>query len=104
MEVGGYSSNDTLYLAVSSSADWSGRLKLDFPRHREWLHLPVDYPRINQFPEWYTVNEDSVYAVVFLPENHLKEYNGRSLRNGIELDLGKDAVLYLKIYGNGHNY
>ncbi len=104
LELGGYSASDTLYLTVKSTEEWKGRLKLDFPRYREWLHLPIDYPRINQFPEWYTVNEDSIYELVFFPENYLKEYNGRSLRNGIELDLGKDAILYLKIYGIESNY
>lgn len=32
-------------------------------RHREFLHLPFDYPRISQFPEWFAVAPDRQYAV-----------------------------------------
>ena len=42
---------------------WSGRLHFDRKRHREYLHLPFDYPRINQFPEWFTVESGSSYEV-----------------------------------------
>ncbi len=42
---------------------WSGRLRFDRPRHRDVLKLPLDYPRINQFPEWFTVEMDKRYRV-----------------------------------------
>jgi hypothetical protein len=42
---------------------WTGRLRFDRPRHRDRLHLPVDYPRINQFPEWFTVTSTARYDV-----------------------------------------
>jgi hypothetical protein len=42
-------------LSVSADQPWTGRLLFDRPRHREIMKLPVDYPRINQFPEWFTL-------------------------------------------------
>ncbi len=48
---------------ISVTSDWpyQGRLRFDIPRHRENLHMPFDYPRLNQFPEWWTVSEDVTY-------------------------------------------
>jgi Prolyl oligopeptidase family len=52
-------------LRVSLSVDWpwSGTLRFDRPRHRTLMHLPFDYPRINQFPEWFTVEPLATYEV-----------------------------------------
>ena len=45
----------TLYLSLTADQPWEGRLVFDRPRHKLLMHLPLDYPRINQFPEWFTV-------------------------------------------------
>ncbi|MCG3125485.1 MAG: hypothetical protein CHACPFDD_00308 [Phycisphaerae bacterium] len=42
---------------------WRGRLNLDYPRHREHMGLSLNYPRLNEFPEWYTVQRDRLYDV-----------------------------------------
>lgn len=52
-----------LYVWLQADADWSGRLHFDTARHREILNLPLDYPRLNQFPEWFTVDRTRLYAV-----------------------------------------
>ena len=97
LEIGGFQGNDTLYLSLRSTTKWSGRITFDFPRHQKYLHLPIDYPRINQFPEWYTVNEGSIYRVQINPGNRSMEYQGSTLRNGLELKLGEKDSLFLKI-------
>jgi hypothetical protein len=28
-----------------------------------YFHLPVDYPRLNQFPEWFKVEKEQKYLV-----------------------------------------
>jgi len=53
----------TLYIQLHSRDQWSGVLRFDRPRHKEWFKLPADYPRINQFPEWFTVEDDATYSV-----------------------------------------
>ena len=52
-------------LLISLSTEWvfDGRLHFDQPRHRRYFHMPLDYPRINQFPEWFTVDQDRDYLV-----------------------------------------
>jgi len=52
-------------LSVSLAADWpwTGALRFDRPRHRALMHMPFDYPRINQLPEWFTVEPLAKYEV-----------------------------------------
>ena len=47
---------DRLVVVLTADEPWSGRLRADRPRHREILHLPFDYARINHFPETFTLS------------------------------------------------
>ncbi|MCB1129436.1 MAG: hypothetical protein KDM81_23240, partial [Verrucomicrobiae bacterium] len=51
------------HLLLTSRAPWHGAVKFDRPRHRDLFRLPVDYPRINQFPEWFTAAAGQAYRV-----------------------------------------
>lgn len=55
LRIGAVREGDTLFLYLSAWKPWTGRLRFDRPRHRAVMKLPVDYPRINQFPEWFTL-------------------------------------------------
>jgi hypothetical protein len=50
-------------LTISSDKPWQGRVIFDQPRHKTHMKLPLDYTRINQFPEWFTVETGARYAV-----------------------------------------
>jgi hypothetical protein len=53
----------SLQVFLASDWPWSGKLCFDRPRHRAPMYLPLDYPRINQFPEWFTVGATQKYEV-----------------------------------------
>jgi hypothetical protein len=53
----------SLFLSLSGEWPWSVTLRFDRPRHKTVMHLPFDYPRINQFPEWFTVDPLAKYEV-----------------------------------------
>jgi hypothetical protein len=75
-----------LTLQLVADSPWSGRLVFDRPRHRTNLHLPLDYPRINQFPEWYTVEAERHYRVT----GHAAEPQscaGQTLLDGLPVSL-----------------
>ncbi len=55
VRVGAVRDGNDLLVHVSADQPWRGRLVFDAPRHRTIMKLPLDYPRINQFPEWFTV-------------------------------------------------
>ncbi|UCE41809.1 MAG: acetylxylan esterase [Candidatus Aminicenantes bacterium] len=52
-------------LLISLSTEWAfdGRLHFDQPRHRTYFLMPLDYPRINQFPEWFTVDQEQEFLI-----------------------------------------
>ncbi len=83
--------NGSLYFVVESDWPWKGTLHFDLPRHAEYLQIPSDYPRLNQFPEWFTVPADGVYAT------DDGEISAADLRTGIEITVGPDAPYKLHI-------
>ena len=53
----------SVLMSVTAEQAWTGLLRLDHPRHRDHLHLPINYPRLNEWPEWFTVEHDRRYEV-----------------------------------------
>ena len=51
IRIGASSIDGKTYFVISSQKEWKGKLIFDPIRHKTILHLPIDYPRINQFPE-----------------------------------------------------
>ncbi len=63
VRVGAVREGEALYVSVTADKPWSGKLFFDRPRHRDNLKLPLDCPRINQFPEWFTAKRGERYRV-----------------------------------------
>jgi len=76
-----------LCVSLLAEKDWSGRLVFDKPRHKVQMHLPLDYPRINQFPEWYTAAADRGYIVCNVGAGTQETFTGKQLHAGIEVKL-----------------
>ena len=70
-----------------SDKPWKGKLILDKPRHKEVMKLPLDWPRINQFPEWFAVDNDKIYLLRNQDGELLKELTGEQLTDGIPIDI-----------------
>ena len=56
VRIGAVRDGNSLYVSMVADRDWEGALCFDRPRHDTIMHLPVDYPRINQFPEWFVLS------------------------------------------------
>ncbi len=76
-----------LFINLTADAPWQGRLIFDRPRHKELMHLPLDYPRINQFPEWFVVRADANYRVHANENAKAVKQAGTELREGLPLTL-----------------
>jgi hypothetical protein len=63
LKFGATVAEDTLYLAIAADEPWVGRVLFDIPRHQEYLQMPLNYPRLNEFPEWFTLEPGRRYAV-----------------------------------------
>jgi hypothetical protein len=57
------SSTGGVRVLLKTRYPWKGRLRFDRPRHRDHFRMPADYPRINQFPEWFTAEENGRYRL-----------------------------------------
>ncbi len=77
----------SLYLSFSADQAWSGRVVFDRPRHKEFMHLPLDYPRINQFPEWFTAAEGTVFEVEDLSAQRHWRATAKELTAGLSVEL-----------------
>ena len=92
VRLGAVREGDTVYLSLSSDGPWDGRLVFDRPRHKLVMHLPLDYTRINQFPEWFTVEAVKQYQVRLGPDR-INVVSGEDLTKGIPVKLEPSETL-----------
>jgi hypothetical protein len=90
---------DSLYVVVEADSAWSGALRFDTPRHREVLHLPWDWPRINSFPEWYTVDATRAYRLADLRTRRSERRRGEQLASGWFVSVAPREPLRLIVTG-----
>jgi hypothetical protein len=74
---------------------WQGKLLFDTPRHKTVMKLPLDWPRINQFPEWFIVEQNKRCMVHDLSSNTRKSYTAQQMAEGIAISLQAGVPQYL---------
>lgn len=87
---------NTLYLTLAADQPWAGRLVFDKPRHRLYMHLPLDYTRINQFPEWFTA-EAATHYQMRQGAGPWKETSGVQLAEGLPVELQPGKCLLVEV-------
>ncbi len=88
---------DGLAISMSARKDWKGKLIFDIPRHQVYMHLPMDWPRINQFPEWFTVQAGQTYNVTDLSKGTKERKTGEVLHDGLYVELKAGHTVHLFI-------
>jgi hypothetical protein len=88
---------NTVYLSLRADQPWEGRVIFDRPRHTLLMHLPLDYPRINQFPEWFTTQPKARYRVT-VDGQRQPDQTGDQLARGLPVSLkaGKSVLLEVR--------
>ena len=85
-----------LVISVGAEWGWDGALRWDRPRHSDYFHMPMDYPRINQFPEWYSVEETGVYTLT-VGNGPEQRVTGAQLRHyALSLAPGTDVIVRVR--------
>ncbi len=97
VEVGAVRDGRTLYLSVHSAKVWHGEVVLDHARHHRILNLKKNYARLNQWPEWYTVDENTLYTVRDPATNRDEVRLGSELKAGFPVALAAGATRRLVI-------
>ncbi len=104
--IGAEHTEDGYYFVITAENDWEGKLLFDSERHKTILHLPIDYPRINQFPEWFTAKADEDYSIVSSQKNLSGKYSAKQLLEGIPVTLkaGEKVVIVSPNFKSGDDY
>lgn len=98
VRVGAVRRGDRMLVSLSADEGWTGRLHFDRARHREFMRLPADYPRINQFPEWFTVERGRTYQMTRGMDGGQREtVEGRVLLDGLPVGLEAGVELRLTV-------
>ena len=73
-----------LFVSLDAPARWKGRLHLDYARHKRTLNFDRDYVRLNEWPEWFTVDENRLYKMTDGAGRETVRL-GSELKDGIEV-------------------
>ncbi len=87
----------TLKITLRAKKPWAGSLIFDTPRHQTNMNLPLDWPRINQFPEWFTANAEKRYHLIDLKTGAKTTLTGKQLNKGIPIDLKAGTEKHLLV-------
>jgi hypothetical protein len=91
VRIGAVRDGDKLLISLTANEPWKGKLIFDRQRHKTNMRLPLDYPRINQFPEWFTVVAGKRYTVGG------RKFSGEDLASGIPITLEPGKELRLQV-------
>ncbi|MDF9800115.1 hypothetical protein OKW21_005378 [Catalinimonas alkaloidigena] len=97
IRLGAEQRGDTLFIVLRSSSPWEGKLYFDQARHNNSMNLPVDWPRINQFPEWFTVDPEQTYQWIDGQAETSEMIGGESLLEGVPVSLPAGEKKYLMV-------
>lgn len=95
VELGAVRKGERLYVSVHARQAWSGRLVFDFARHRRLLNLKRNYARLNEWPEWYTVDENTLYTIRKSEDTTGEVRLGSELKEGLPLEVASGATVEL---------
>jgi hypothetical protein len=80
--VGALRAGESLLVSLQGPPEWDGKVRFDVARHRRWLNFQQNYVRLNEFPEWFTVDENTRYHLT------RRDGGGQQVRIGSELAAG----------------
>ena len=100
LSIGAVQTSTGLKIAVSSPVGWKGKLKFDVPRHSTMMHYPADYPRINQYQEWFVVKDHLSYQCKNNHTGTLNKIKGKMLAKGLEVEVKAGETVFLEISNN----
>lgn len=96
--LGAEKTENGIYFVITAEKEWEGKLIFDSQRHKTILNLPIDYPRINQFPEWFTSQEGEEYEVACSQSELSGRYSGKQLLEGIPVKLKSGEKLVFEVH------
>jgi hypothetical protein len=103
IQIGAVEVDNILYFSINSTRPWKGKIKFDPARHLEYLNAPIDYPRINQFAEWFTVKSEQDYVISENAKSEPMVIIGKDLIDGLTVNLDKNDTKKFVVKLNQQN-
>lgn len=97
VELGAVPDGRTLYVTVHSPKPWRGKVVFDYARHRRVMNLRKNYARLNQWPEWYSVDENTLYTVRDAETNEEQTLLGSDLKSGYPVTIAAGQTRRLAV-------
>lgn len=63
LRLGAVRTGEGVVISIEAARAWQGRVCFDVARHKAHFNMTVNYPRLNEFPEWFTVDPARLYRV-----------------------------------------
>ena len=84
LRLGALRVGNRLYVSLEAPRPWRGKLHFDFARHRRVLNFDRDYVRLNEWPEWFIVDENTLYKIQD-GTGRVRILLGSELKDGVSL-------------------
>jgi hypothetical protein len=89
VRVGAVRDGERLLLSLETPA--AREVRFDSARHRRVMNFDKNYVRLNEFPEWYAVDENTIYRLSGKSGN--RTFLGSELISGVVLEPGEWLLL-----------
>ena len=99
LQLGAAPCHGGICIYMKSGKAYEGQLQFDIPRHRLYIGLTQDWPRMNAVPEWFTVEPDEShrYRVEDIDAGWTKVVSGKSLSEGLPVRIEPSKPLRLTV-------
>ncbi|MDR1723714.1 MAG: hypothetical protein LBR84_07245 [Tannerella sp.] len=86
-----------IFLTLSSPTERTVRLHFEPELHRSNLNMPVNYPRINQFQEWFPVDSNKTYRITNAKTGKSVRVTGSQLLDEYEVTINANEALCITV-------
>jgi hypothetical protein len=97
VRLGAVPDGDGVLLYLEAEKPWNGRIRFDVPRHKLYFNMPLNYPRLNEWPEWFTVEMDNLYTVAMNSEQMTR--SGGELAEGVAVRVDPSLRIHVSPLG-----
>jgi len=92
VELGVANDGGRLYVSVHSAATWNGRVAFDYARHSRVMNFRANYARLNEWPEWWVADENTLYRVRDSGAGKERILLGSELKEGLDVSVPTGAT------------
>jgi hypothetical protein len=92
VKLGAVRDGERLLVSLAAPHGWKGRLRFDYARHRRELNFARNYVRLNEWPEWFTVDENTLYRLTDAAGQETLRL-GSELKEGVAVEGSRRFVL-----------